>query len=100
MAGNQSACTDPFHIIGRRDRVAALYRLASLQQTTKPPKPPGIRHSSWAALHAVTEYVDHHRPTRAKNVQDRARLRLASQWFGSGARLKARAWDLALEMAT
>jgi phage/plasmid-like protein (TIGR03299 family) len=61
---------------------------------------PGIRHSSWAALHAVTEWVDHHRPTRARNAGERDRLRLQSQWFGSGARLKAQAWNLALQMAS
>jgi phage/plasmid-like protein (TIGR03299 family) len=55
-----------------------------------------IRHSAWAAYHALTEYVDHHRPTRARTPQDRAALRLQSQWFGSGAKLKAKAWDLAL----
>lgn len=61
---------------------------------------PGIRHSAWAALHAVTEWVDHHRTTRARNPHDRSSRRLQSQWFGSGAQLKARAWDLAVEMAT
>ncbi|MDX1947408.1 MAG: DUF932 domain-containing protein [Pirellulaceae bacterium] len=60
----------------------------------------GIRHSAWAALNAVTEYVDHHRPTRAKCEQERASRRLQSQWFGSGAQLKAKAWELALGMAT
>jgi phage/plasmid-like protein (TIGR03299 family) len=60
---------------------------------------PGIRHSAWAALHAVTEYVDHKRPTRGRGDLDRSSRRLQSQWFGSGARLKQRAWDLALEMA-
>jgi len=60
---------------------------------------PGIRHSAWAALHAVTEYVDHLRPTRGRSDLERASRRLQSQWFGSGARLKARAWDLALAMA-
>ena len=58
-----------------------------------------IRHSAWAAVHAVTEFVDHHRPTRARNERDRVSRRLQSQWFGSGARLKSRAWDLALSMA-
>ncbi len=61
---------------------------------------PGICHSSWAALHAVTEWVDHHRPTRARNAVERDGMRLQSQWFGSGAQLKSTAWDLALQMAT
>lgn len=61
---------------------------------------PGIRHSTWTALNAVTEYVDHHRSTRGKTAAERASNRLGSAWFGSGARLKQRAWDLALQMAT
>lgn len=60
---------------------------------------PQIRHTSWAALNAVTEYVDHHRPTRGRTAHQRAERRLQSQWFGSGARLKTRAWQLALDMA-
>jgi hypothetical protein len=59
---------------------------------------PIIQHSTWAALNAVTEYVDHHRPTRGKSDHDRANRRLESAWFGYGAKLKAKAWDLALEM--
>jgi len=61
---------------------------------------PEIRHSTWAALNAVTEYIDHHRPTRVKNELDRADQRLDAIWFGSGARLKERAWELALQMAS
>ncbi len=60
---------------------------------------PGIRHSAWAALHAVTEYVDHRRSTRGQNDFDKSSKRLQSLWFGSGARLKQQAWDLALAMA-
>lgn len=60
----------------------------------------GIRHTAWAALNAVTEYIDHHRPTRASSASERAGRRLNSQWFGSGARLKAKAWELALAMVT
>jgi hypothetical protein len=60
---------------------------------------PGIRHSAWAALHAVTEYVDHRRTTRGQSDLDRTSKRLQSLWFGSGARLKQQAWDLALAMA-
>jgi phage/plasmid-like protein (TIGR03299 family) len=61
---------------------------------------PEIRHTTWTALNAVTEYVDHYRSTRGKTSIDRASNRLESAWFGSGARLKELAWELALKMAT
>jgi phage/plasmid-like protein (TIGR03299 family) len=61
---------------------------------------PGIRHTAWAALHAVTEYVDHRRPTRGQSEWEKTNGRLQSLWFGSGSRLKAKAWDLALAMAS
>lgn len=60
---------------------------------------PQIRHSTWAAFNAVTEFVDHHRSTRGRTPEERARRRLDSAWFGSGSRLKAEAWRLAFEMA-
>jgi phage/plasmid-like protein (TIGR03299 family) len=60
---------------------------------------PGIRGTSWAAFNAVTEYVDHHRGTRGRTDFARRSRRLESAWFGSGSRLKSRAWMLALEMA-
>jgi phage/plasmid-like protein (TIGR03299 family) len=61
---------------------------------------PSIKHSSWLALNAVTEFVDHVRPSRGANDADRAGRRLNSIWFGSGSHLKQRAWNLALEMAS
>ena len=60
---------------------------------------PQIKRSSWVAFNALTEFVDHVRTTRAANDADRASRRLDSVWFGSGARLKEKAWSLALEMA-
>ena len=60
---------------------------------------PEIRSTTYAALNAVTEYVDHHRPARARSEFDRAANRLESAWFGSGNRLKQQAFQLALEMA-
>lgn len=57
-----------------------------------------VRGTAWAAFNAVTEFVDHIRSTRGIDSRDRAARRLDSAWFGSGAKLKARAWDLALAM--
>jgi len=61
---------------------------------------PEIKLTSWAMLNAVTEYVDHLRPTRAGSEFDRAANRLESSWFGSGAKLKERAFGLAVELAS
>jgi phage/plasmid-like protein (TIGR03299 family) len=61
---------------------------------------PGIKGTSWTAFNAVTEYVDHHRSSHGKYDSNRLSRRLDSLWFGSGARLKQKAWDLALQMAT
>jgi phage/plasmid-like protein (TIGR03299 family) len=61
---------------------------------------PAIRQTTWAAFNAVTEYVDRHRSTRGRTDFDRRSRRLESAWFGSGSRLKSKAWTLALEMAS
>jgi phage/plasmid-like protein (TIGR03299 family) len=61
---------------------------------------PQIRHTTWAAFNAVTEFVDHRRSGRGRDADDRASSRLVSAWFGSGAVLKSKAFDLALAMAT
>ncbi len=60
---------------------------------------PQVRHTLWAGYNAVSEWIDHHRPTRGRDDADRAENRLASSLFGTGARLKARAFDLAHDMA-
>lgn len=52
----------------------------------------------WDAVNAVTEYVDHDRSTRGNGLE-KVSNRLESQWFGSGARIKADAWNLALDLA-
>jgi len=60
---------------------------------------PEIRRSAWVAYNAVTELVDHQRSSRGGDDLERASNRLESVWWGSGARFKERAWDLATEMA-
>lgn len=46
----------------------------------------------WGALNAVTEYVDHEKPSRSKNN------RLKSAWNGIGSALKKKAWVKALNV--
>ena len=53
---------------------------------------PGVKGTAWAAWNAVTEYVDHH-------TGNDARRRMESSWWGDGAKVKSRAFELALEMA-
>lgn len=50
--------------------------------------------SRWDALNAVTEYVDHNRGTRTKENGNADENKFASNFFGSGARLKERALGL------
>jgi phage/plasmid-like protein (TIGR03299 family) len=43
-------------------------------------------HTKWGLLNAITEYVDHHAPTRSD--------RMDSAWFGNGAKIKDKALAL------
>lgn len=47
-----------------------------------------VGHSKWAMLNAVTEYYDHHNPSRS------ADYKLDNAWFGVGELVKARAVEL------
>jgi phage/plasmid-like protein (TIGR03299 family) len=60
---------------------------------------PEIRGSLWAAYNSVTEFIDHERSGRGNDDRERASSRLQSIWWGNGARVKERAWNLALETA-
>lgn len=59
---------------------------------------PGVKGTPWAAYNAVTQYVDWERSGRGKTPEVRANNRLNSIWFGSGAQIKAKAWDSALKL--
>jgi hypothetical protein len=60
---------------------------------------PQIKHSAWAAYNAVTEWVDHRHPRQGDGSPERTSRRLQSIWWGGGAKVKDRAWNLALELA-
>jgi hypothetical protein len=45
-------------------------------------------HTKWGMLNAVTEYVDHHSPSRTNDS------RLDNAWFGKGESMKAKALQL------
>jgi phage/plasmid-like protein (TIGR03299 family) len=67
------------------NQIASLFHSAQGQNldTTK--------ETLWGAVNAVTYYVDHVRST--KSVE-----RIDSAWFGTGASLKEKAWDRAMEL--
>jgi hypothetical protein len=58
---------------------------------------PGVKGTLWAYLNGAVEYVDYGRKVRntTENLQSN---RLQSVWFGSGAEIKRKAWDTAVEM--
>jgi phage/plasmid-like protein (TIGR03299 family) len=76
----------------REERIAAI--LASPTSQVK-----GTKDSLFSAMQAVVEWADHDRTTRTTDGGDADESRLFSATFGSGAELKARAWDAALVVA-
>ena len=52
----------------------------------------GIQGTQYAAFNAVTYYIDHLRPVRVGNDEDGKRL--DGSWFGHGATIRQRAYDL------
>jgi phage/plasmid-like protein (TIGR03299 family) len=69
------------------------HRLKELFETGIGTDLPGVRGTTWAAYNAVTQWVDRESYTR------RHKEPLRSIWFGDGARLKERAYDIAAEAA-
>lgn len=57
----------------------------------------GVNGTAFALLNAVTEYVDFMRPTRTKETQLTGTQRFTSAHWGSGATVKALAWDALME---
>lgn len=78
-------------------RVGALHKLLDSDTC----KVKGTAGSLYAALNAVTEYIDHEAPTRTKAGDAKAAqsARFQTSMFGAGERLKRDAFDLVLAMA-
>ncbi len=58
----------------------------------------GMRRSGWAAVNAVTQYLDHERTVKGASARDKAESRLEGAWFGSAAEVKAKAFQAAKEL--
>lgn len=75
-----------------RGEPKALPQLIELFERGRGQHNPHVVGSWWAAVNAVTEWVDHQR--------GRDFSRLDSAWFGEGRRIKARALESAMHLAT
>jgi hypothetical protein len=53
----------------------------------------GVHGTAYGWLNAVTEYVDHEKRARSQDN------RLVNAWFGDGAELKTKAYQMAVQMA-
>lgn len=77
---------------GREERIAAI--LASPTSQVR-----GTKDTAFSLMQAVVEYADHDRTTRTSDGGDADESRLMSATFGSGADVKAKAWEAALQVA-
>lgn len=60
---------------------------------------PGLRGSGWHCLNALTEYVNHERPTRVKGTRGKDEVKFESVVFGDGNNLMQRGMKNLLELA-
>lgn len=58
----------------------------------------GNKHSVWKAYNAVTEYVDHY--SSIKNLEEDQTNKLKNVWFGTGSKLKEKAYNEALALVS
>jgi len=68
-------------------------KMTELFETGKGNNVEGVRGTLWVAMNSVTEYVDHFR-----SHVDTDDSKLKNVWFGAGARLKQRAFDVATSL--
>ena len=97
LAPNPPKGTDPTRARATRKAFHRLFEVGKGNDL------PTVRGTLWGAVNAVAEFVDHERTTRQpkggeKSVGSDRLARFDSAMFGSGAKLKAHAWDLALTL--
>lgn len=61
---------------------------------------PGVKGTAWAAYNSVSEYADWQKRIVGQNDLQRADNQLNSIWFGAANKLKQRAFEAALALAT
>lgn len=90
--------TDQFHL-----KQLNYQQTMELFETGRGNQDKGVRGTAWAALNAVTEFVDYYRPVGSSqkslgdpNYQDK---RLQASWFGPGEKVKQQALDKLLVLA-
>jgi phage/plasmid-like protein (TIGR03299 family) len=71
-------------------------RLLDLFENGKGMKLSGVRHTAWAALNAVVEFVDHDKTV--KGIGSDPTRKLKDIWFGTGAQLKQKAYDSIVDL--
>jgi phage/plasmid-like protein (TIGR03299 family) len=76
-----------------RDAVNEIMRLIS---EGKGVDIPGVRGTVYGWFQAVTEYVDHYKPYRGSNNKGAEGAQFKMAFFGAGAKMKAKAFELAL----
>jgi phage/plasmid-like protein (TIGR03299 family) len=73
----------------KREQVACLFH------NGKGNSEPGVKNTRWAAFNAVTDFVDHCQMVVSKNTElAKSEARMNSSTFGTGARLRQKAFDL------
>jgi len=70
-------------------------KLIELFETGPGNELPGVKGTLWAAVNAVTDYVDHHKTFRKDGNGSTSMNRLNSVWFGGGNDMKQRAMKVA-----
>lgn len=77
--------TDSTQLKNKRDKLLTLFERGVGNEQSR------IQHTAWAALNAVTEFVDHHHRIKGVSDEGDGSDRVNNIWFGSGAALKRKA---------